>query len=60
MSSARAALLLCLEPVFATIASRVWLGERLSLTQWIGAGLIVAGMIVAELPHAARREAAAA
>lgn len=55
MSSARAALLLCFEPVFATIASWLWLGERLSLTQWIGAGMIVAGMIVAELPRAARR-----
>jgi drug/metabolite transporter (DMT)-like permease len=50
MSSARAALVLCFEPVFATIASWVWLGERLSVTQWIGAGLIVAGMILAELP----------
>ncbi len=50
MSAARAALVLCFEPVFATIASWVWLGERLSVTQWIGAGLIVAGMILAELP----------
>ena len=49
MSSARAALLLCFEPVFATIASWAWLGERLSITQWIGAGLIVGGMILAEL-----------
>jgi drug/metabolite transporter (DMT)-like permease len=54
MSSARAALLLCFEPVFATLASWVWLGERLSATQWVGAGLIVAGMILAELPGAAR------
>ena len=50
MSSARAALLLCFEPVFATITSWVWLGERLSAFQWIGAGLIVGGMILAELP----------
>jgi drug/metabolite transporter (DMT)-like permease len=50
MSSARAALLLCFEPVFATITSWVWLGERLSPGQWAGAGLIVAGMILAELP----------
>lgn len=50
MSPARAALLLCCEPVFATITSWWWLGERLSVTQWIGAGLIVAGMILAELP----------
>jgi drug/metabolite transporter (DMT)-like permease len=58
MSSARAALLLCFEPVFATIASWVWLGERLSATQWVGAGLIVAGMVLAEFPQVARREPA--
>lgn len=50
MSSARAALLFCTEPVFATIASWVWLGERLSLIQWSGGALIVAGMILADLP----------
>ena len=54
MSSARAALLLCFEPVFATLASWVWLGERLSEAQWMGAGLIVAGMILAELPGSGR------
>ena len=57
MSAARAALVLCFEPVFATITSWVWRGERLSATQWIGAGLIVAGMILAEVPQATRREA---
>jgi drug/metabolite transporter (DMT)-like permease len=57
MSTARAALLLCFEPVFATITSWVWLGERLAVTQWIGAALIVAGMILAELPQTTRREA---
>jgi drug/metabolite transporter (DMT)-like permease len=56
MSSARAALVLCCEPVFATVTSWLWLGERLSVTQWIGALLIVAGMILAELPQVARRE----
>jgi drug/metabolite transporter (DMT)-like permease len=58
MSSARAALLLCFEPVFATITSWVWLGERLSVTQWVGAGLILGGMILAELPRATEPEAA--
>jgi len=57
MSTARAALLLCFEPVFATIASWMWFGERLSVMQWMGAGLIVAGMILAELPQTTRREA---
>jgi drug/metabolite transporter (DMT)-like permease len=55
MSSARAALLFCLEPVFATIASWVWLGERLSATQWLGAGLILVAMAAAELPVAPPR-----
>jgi len=58
MSTARAALLLCFEPVFATLASWLWFGERLALAQWIGAVLIVAGMILAELPSLARREGA--
>ncbi len=57
MSTARAALLLCFEPVFATMASWLWLGERLSLAQWIGAFLIVSGMILAELPAFAIRGA---
>ena len=50
MSTARAALLLCFEPVFATITSWLWLGERLSVEQWAGAGLIIGGMVLAELP----------
>jgi len=50
MSTARAALLLCFEPVFATITSWLWLGERLSTTQWAGAALIIGGMVLAELP----------
>ena len=50
MSAARAALIFCLEPVFGATASWVWLGERLTAIQWTGAALIVAGMILAELP----------
>ena len=59
MSTARAALLLCFEPVFATITSWLWLGERLSITQWIGGALILGGMILAELPHGPAREKSA-
>jgi len=36
MSSARAALIFCLEAVFAPRVL-LWFGERLSLTQWAGA-----------------------
>jgi len=52
MSSARAALIFCAEPVFAALASWVWFGERLSALQWTGGGLILAGMVLAELPGA--------
>jgi drug/metabolite transporter (DMT)-like permease len=54
MSSARAALIFCFEAVFAALASWVWLGEHLSPTQWLGAGLILVGMVLAELPPARR------
>jgi len=54
MSSSRAALLLCFEPVFAVLTSWLWWGERLSETQWVGAGLILSGMLLAELRGAER------
>jgi len=57
MSSARAALLFCLEPLFAALASWIWFGERLSLLQWGGGGLILAGMVLAELPGAQTQDA---
>jgi drug/metabolite transporter (DMT)-like permease len=57
MSAARAALIFCLEPVFAALASWVWLGERLSAGQWLGAGLILGGMVLAELPQPLKRSA---
>jgi drug/metabolite transporter (DMT)-like permease len=58
MSSARAALIFCVEPLFAALASWVWFGERLSLLQWTGGGLILAGMVLAEIPaHGSSSEA---
>lgn len=50
MSSARAALLFCSEPVFAALTSWLVLGERLTAGQWVGGGLILGGMVLAELP----------
>jgi drug/metabolite transporter (DMT)-like permease len=45
----RAALIYTLEPVFAAIFS-IWLaGDRLTTLGWCGGGLIVAGMIFAEI-----------
>lgn len=52
MSSARAALLFCFETVFAAACSWLVLGERLSVQQWLGGGLILGGMVLAELPNA--------
>jgi drug/metabolite transporter (DMT)-like permease len=50
MSTARAALIFCFEPLFAAVTSWLVLGERLSLLQWAGGTLILAGMVLAELP----------
>jgi drug/metabolite transporter (DMT)-like permease len=60
MSSARAALLLCFEPVFATLASWIWWGEQLSGFQWVGAGLIIGGMLLAEVRGTAAQPTSAA
>ena len=59
LSSGRAALLFCTEPVFASLASWLWLGERLSLAQWAGGAMIVAGMLVAEPKEAVSRQPSA-
>ena len=50
MSTARAALIFCFEPLFAAVTSWLILGERLSLLQWSGGALILTGMVLAELP----------
>ena len=48
MSTMRAALILALEPAFASVAAWLWLGELLSGLQWLGGSLIVAGMVIAD------------
>jgi drug/metabolite transporter (DMT)-like permease len=52
MSSARAALLFCFETLFAAACSWLVIGERLAAEQWLGGGLILGGMVLAELPRA--------
>ncbi len=47
MSSARASLIFCFEPVFAALTSWWFLGETFSLGQAAGAGLIFVGMVLA-------------
>jgi drug/metabolite transporter (DMT)-like permease len=49
MSAARAAVLFCSESLFAATASWLVLHERLSATQWLGGGLILTGLVLAEV-----------
>lgn len=52
MTSARASLLLCFEPVFAALTSRFFWGESFTLSQGVGALLILGGMVLAVLGEA--------
>lgn len=52
MSSTRAAVLFCSEALFAAVTSWLVLGERLTPGQWMGGGLILTALIVAEWPVA--------
>ena len=52
MSSARASLIFCFEPIFAAITSRFFWGEHFSLPQGFGATMILAGMVLAVLGEA--------
>jgi drug/metabolite transporter (DMT)-like permease len=45
----RTAVILTMEPVFAGYFAYLWADERLSAAGWVGAGLILAGMLVTEL-----------
>lgn len=52
MSSARASLIFCFEPVFAALTSWVFWGERFSAAQGMGGGLILVGMVLAVIGEA--------
>jgi len=52
MSSARAALIFCFEPVFAALTSWLFWGERFTLSQGYGAALILLGMVLAVIGEA--------
>ena len=49
VSPTRTAVILVTEPAFAGLFGIVFLSESLTVRGWIGAGLILAGMLVAEL-----------
>jgi len=42
---------LCMEPVFAALYAYLMLGERFGITGFIGAILILAGMVLSEIPR---------
>lgn len=48
-TSARAAIVFMLEPVLAAVLGTAILGEALTLVQWAAAGVVVAGVLAAEL-----------
>jgi drug/metabolite transporter (DMT)-like permease len=48
-SPSHVAIIFSLEPVFAGVSSYVWLGERLAGKAFLGALLILAGILVAEI-----------
>jgi drug/metabolite transporter (DMT)-like permease len=50
VSAARTALIFAMEPVFAAFASLLLWNEVLLAREWLGGGLIVAGVIIGELP----------
>ncbi|HTI05451.1 MAG TPA: EamA family transporter [Gemmatimonadales bacterium] len=52
MSSARASLIFCFEPVFAALTSWLFWGEQFTWSQAIGAGFIVGGMLLAVVGEA--------
>jgi drug/metabolite transporter (DMT)-like permease len=52
MSSMRASLLLCFEPIFATLTSWLFWGEEFSLSQGLGGALILGGMVLAVVAEA--------
>ena len=48
------ALIFALEPLFASLASWIVLGEVLSVTQWVGGGLVFSAVLLAALPRSPR------
>jgi drug/metabolite transporter (DMT)-like permease len=47
-SPTRTAIILSMEPVFAAFFAWLWIGEKLGTWGWIGAGCILAGILIVE------------
>jgi len=58
LSTARTAVILTLEPVFAGFFGYALAGERLGPLQWVGAGLIFGALVLSEIYPAIRRPGA--
>ncbi|OLL32553.1 EamA family transporter [Burkholderia sp. SRS-W-2-2016] len=56
-SPTRVSLLMGSEPAFGALFACLWLGERISLTAWVGGGLIVAASVLATVRWSAWRPA---
>jgi drug/metabolite transporter (DMT)-like permease len=54
LPASHTALIFTLEPVFAWLTSLLFFGERLGLRAMLGAGLILAGILLAELRPTSR------
>jgi drug/metabolite transporter (DMT)-like permease len=52
----RTAIILSMEPVFAALFAWFWLGEKMGMWGWMGAGAILAGILLAELGPFFRRK----
>ena len=55
----RTAIYMCLTPLVAVLAAAVLLGERPRPLQAVGAGFIIAGVVLTRRPGGRRRRAAA-
>jgi drug/metabolite transporter (DMT)-like permease len=49
LTATRAVVLLAGEALFAALFSAIWIAERLSAHQWLGAGLVLAAMTYSEI-----------
>ena len=49
ISPYKVALIFALEPLFAHASAAIFLGETLGIKGWVGAGLIISGMLIAQL-----------
>jgi len=54
ISAGHTAIIFAGEPVFAAMFGYLFLGEHLTARQWLGAALILAAMLIAQLPSARR------